>query len=275
MGSAMVRALLASGRRVAAWNRTLARAEALAGDGAVVARTAAEALTAAPLVILCVSATEDARAVLDAVDPTQLAGRTVLNMTSGTPEDARLLNDWAASNGVPYLDASIGAYPEQLGSEDARIMVAGDQTLFDAHRDVILEIAGSSLYVGAEPGAANAVDAALTGAFYIPSLVCFIEAARFVHELDIPQEVLVDLSRYSISVLEHQTQLALGRIASGDFSTQEATLDVYADAAATFATALETQGAAPMTRTAAQVLRRAVDAGLGDQDITAAVSLRD
>ena len=52
------------------------------------------------------------------------------------------------------------------------------------------------------------------------------------------------------------------------------TLDVYADAAATFAGSLSDRGEAPMASTAAQVLRAAVDAGLGAQDIAAAVTLR-
>ena len=273
MGSAMVRALLTAGRRVAVWNRTAERAEALAADGAEVVHSAEAAMTAAPLVILCVSAGQD-RSILDAVDPAQLTGRTVLNMTSGTPDEARSLRDWAQAHGVPYLDAAIGAYPEQLGTREARIMVAGEEELFEAHSDVISEIAGSSMHVGSDYGAANAIDAALTGAFYISSLVCFIEAARFVREFGVSHDVLSSLSSYSVSVLDHQIKLALDRIAADDFSTDQATLNVYADAASTFAAGLDTHGDAPMVRTAAQVLRQAVNAGLGDQDIAAAAILR-
>jgi 3-hydroxyisobutyrate dehydrogenase-like beta-hydroxyacid dehydrogenase len=152
-------------------------------------------------------------------------------------------------------------------------MVAGDEGLFEAHRDAIVELAGASMHVGTDHAAANAVDAALTGAFYISALTSFIEAARFVREFGISHAVLADLSSYSVSVLDHQMRLALDRIAADDFTTDQATLDVYADAAATFAAGLNVRGEALMVRAAAQVLQRAVDAGLGGQDIAAAVKV--
>jgi 3-hydroxyisobutyrate dehydrogenase-like beta-hydroxyacid dehydrogenase len=269
----MVRALLGAGRRVAVWNRTIERAEALAVDGAHVVRSPEEAMTAAPLVILCVSAGKD-RPLLDTPDPAELASRTILNTTSGTPEEARTLGDWAQTHGIPYLDAAIGAYPEQLGTADARILVAGDEELFVSHQDIILEIAGASKHVGTDHAAANAVDAAITGGFYISALTAFIESARFVREFGISHDVLAELSNYSLSVLDHQMKLALDRIAANDFGTDQATLDVYSDAARTFASALETKGGASMITAAARILRQAVDAGLGHEDIAAAVTVR-
>jgi 3-hydroxyisobutyrate dehydrogenase-like beta-hydroxyacid dehydrogenase len=274
MGSAMVRALLRAGRRVVAWNRTPERAEALVPDGAVAMREASDALAAAPLAILVVTTSSDLP-LLEAADPAQLRSRTILNMTSGTPAEARRLSKWARTHGVPYLDAAIGAYPEQLGQADTRIMVAGDEKLFEAHREIILEIAGASMHVGTDHAAANAIDAALTGAFYISSLTSFIEAARFVQEFGIAHDVLVDLSSYSLTVLEHQMKLALDRIAANDFTTDQATIDIYADAARVFSDALNATGnGAAMIQTATQVLQGAVDAGLGQQDIAAAVTLR-
>ncbi|WP_188111268.1 NAD(P)-binding domain-containing protein [Nocardioides antri] len=256
------------------WNRTAERARALAAVGAEVQASAREALTAAPLVIVCVSATEDVRHLLEEASSEPFDGLALLNMTSGTPEDGRDLRNWAQAHGVAYLDAAIGAYPEQLGTRAARILVAGDEALFRTHQELILEIAGSSMYVGADHGAANAIDCALTGAFYISSLVSFIEAVRFVHEFGVSHDVLSDLSSYSVSVLDHQMKLALDRVARNDFTTDQATLNVYADAVATFAAGLEGRGDALMVQAATRVLRQAVDAGLGDQDIAAAVTLR-
>ena len=269
----MVRALLASGRRVAAWNRTPERAQALAADGADVVTSAAEAMTAAPLVILCVSTTADVRQLLDAATPGTFDGRTLLNVTSGTPEDARGLAGWAQEHGIRYLDAAIGAYPEQLGTTEARLTVAGDEALYASVEKVVLAIGGSSIHVGPDHAAANAIDCAMTGAFYISSLVAFMEATRFVRAFGVSHDVLADLGSYSIAVLDHQAKLALDRIAADDFTTDQATLTVYADAAAAFAAGLAERGDAPIARTTAEILRRAVDAGLGDLDIAAVVGL--
>jgi 3-hydroxyisobutyrate dehydrogenase-like beta-hydroxyacid dehydrogenase len=273
MGSAFVRALITAGRRVAVWNRTVERAEALARHGADVRTSAEGAMTAAPVVIPCLGSTDDVRKVLDTVAPERLTGRTILNVTSGTPEHARTMRDWAREHGIDYLDAAIGAYPEQIGTHDARILVSGDEALWRANRDVVCDLAGSSMYVGDDPGAANAIDAALTGAFYISSLVSFLEAARFTSGFGVSHEVLSDLAEYSVSVLNGELKHVLGRIVAGDFATEEATLNVYADAAATFAATLNERGASPMIQATAQTLRRGVDAGLGDDDISAIVTL--
>jgi len=273
MGSAMVRAYLSKGWQVTAWNRTPERAQALADDGAEVAPSSREALTRTPLAILCVSTTEDARHLLEGVDPAQLAATTILNTTSGTPGDAHALRDWARAAGVRYLDAAIAAYPEHLGTEEARLLVAGDEDLWTVHREAVLALAGSSMYVGADHAAANAIDCAMTGAFYISALTSFMEAVRFTAKFGVGHEVLSDLASYSLSVMDGQLKLILDRIRDQDFSTDQATLTVYADAAAAFAAGLGAHGDAPMIQTTAQVLRRAVDAGLGDQDMAVVSTL--
>lgn len=273
MGSAMVRAYLAKGWEVTAWNRTPERAHALADVGADVASSSGEALTRTPLAILCVSTTADARQLLDGVEPAELAATTILNTTSGTPEDAHAFRDWAQAASVRYLDAAIAAYPEHLGTDDARLLVAGDEELWRTHQDAVLTLAGSSMYVGDDHASANAIDAALTGAFYISALTSFMEAVRFTAKFGVGHEVLSDLTSYSLSVMDGQLGLILDRIRDQDFSTDQATLTVYADAAAAFAAGLGAHGDAPMIQTTAQVLRRAVDAGLGDQDMAVVSTL--
>jgi 3-hydroxyisobutyrate dehydrogenase-like beta-hydroxyacid dehydrogenase len=265
----MARALLASGRRVVVWNRTTERAQGLADEGAEVRARADEALLEAPLALLCLGSTDDVREVLDTIGPERLAGRSVLNVTSGTPDDARSLGDWAQTNGLRYLDGAILAYPEQIGAEPARILVAGDEALWEAHEGAVHALAGSSMYVGEDHAAANVLDAGLVGAFYISSLVAFIEATRFMSGFGVSHDVLANLVGYGVSQLEGEMQQVLGRIAAGDFSTDQATLNVYADASEAFAAGMSRQGDAPMIQATAQVLRRAVDAGLGDDDIAA------
>src|SRR5689334_8394158 len=65
MGKAMARNMLKAGLGVRAWNRTRDRAEELAGDGAVICDTPAEAAQGATIVLTILT---DADTVLDAVD---------------------------------------------------------------------------------------------------------------------------------------------------------------------------------------------------------------
>jgi 3-hydroxyisobutyrate dehydrogenase-like beta-hydroxyacid dehydrogenase len=54
MGSALARLLLRNGYRVTIWNRTSAKAEPLVREGAVLAPSAASAVGASPIVVVCV-----------------------------------------------------------------------------------------------------------------------------------------------------------------------------------------------------------------------------
>lgn len=273
MGAAFVRSLLASGRRVVVWNRTTERTGPLASAGAEVRATAREAAREAALVIVCLGTTEDVRAVLEAIGPQDLRGRVLLNVTTGSPEDAHQLGDWATSGQLDYLDAAIGAYPEQIGTADARILVAGDERLWEAVRDTVSSLAGASTHVGPELGAANVIDAAMTGAFYITSLVAFVEAARFMQDMGVSTEVMADQVGYSVGVLQHQLIQIVERISTGAFAADEASLNVYADASDAFARGMSAVGDASMISATARVLREAVSAGLGDEDIAALVKV--
>lgn len=55
MGTALARAWLTAGHPVTVWNRTSARAGALAAEGATIAAGAAQAVAANRLVIACLS----------------------------------------------------------------------------------------------------------------------------------------------------------------------------------------------------------------------------
>ena len=126
MGSALARALLRDGHRVTVWNRTSAKAEPLVRDGALLAHSPAAAVTASPIVLVCVEDYKVTRSILgrEEVAPA-LAGRVLVELSSGTPQDARDAEAWARQRGVDYLDGAIMATPSQIGRPDTPIFVSG------------------------------------------------------------------------------------------------------------------------------------------------------
>src|SRR5687768_661543 len=100
MGAALAHALLAKGRRITVWNRTAARAEPLQRAGAALAPDVAAAVAAAPVVIVCVTDYASTRALLEPVD---LRGRVLVQLSTGTPQEARETAAWAAARGAQYL----------------------------------------------------------------------------------------------------------------------------------------------------------------------------
>ncbi|CAL9574485.1 hypothetical protein SUDANB170_04921 [Streptomyces sp. enrichment culture] len=93
MGTALGRAWLAAGHPLTVWNRTPERTAALTAEGAVAADSAAAAVAANRLVVACLLDDASVGAALEGAD---LAGRDLVNLTTGTPADARARAAWAA-----------------------------------------------------------------------------------------------------------------------------------------------------------------------------------
>ncbi|MCI3928939.1 NAD(P)-dependent oxidoreductase [Streptomyces sp. AN091965] len=161
MGAALAAALLERGHETTVWNRTPAKAEALAARGARVAATPTEAVAASGLVIACVLDYDALHAVVDPAAAT-LAGRTLVNLTTGSPEQAREFAAWAAERGVDYLDGAVMTTPPGVGSPEMMFLYSGPRTAFDAHRPA-LEALGDPLFLGEDAGFAPLYDVALLG----------------------------------------------------------------------------------------------------------------
>lgn len=145
MGSALVAALVNEGYDVTVWNRT---PKVLPGAQSVA--TPEEAF-AADVVVTCFSRYEVQQPLLTK----QI--KTLVNLTSGTPEEARAAARWAQDNGVNYVDGVIMAVPQQIGTSLARILYSGEA---EHH---VLEAFGQPVYLGEDAGLAALYDLALLG----------------------------------------------------------------------------------------------------------------
>lgn len=164
MGSALARALLDAGHAVKVWNRTRAKTEPLAAQGAQVAASIIEAIASARIVIVNVSDYDATAALLRGEGgAASLAGKLVVELTSGTPEAAREAGRWVAAQGATYLDGAIMATPDFIGTEAGTILFAGPVAAFDANKSVFLALGGNVQHVGEEAGLAKALDSALLG----------------------------------------------------------------------------------------------------------------
>lgn len=131
MGHGMVRRLLGAGLPVRVWNRTAAKAAALADDGATVSGSPVEAVKGADVVITMLS---DADAVwAAAVESGALAamedGAVWAQMsTVGLPGTARLAGA-AAEAGVPFVDAPVLGTRAPAEQGKLKILAAGPAEL--------------------------------------------------------------------------------------------------------------------------------------------------
>ncbi|WP_328630818.1 NAD(P)-dependent oxidoreductase [Streptomyces sp. NBC_00356] len=153
MGQAMVRTLLAAGHPVTVWNRTAARADGLVSDGATLAASPGDAVAASELVILSLT---DYQAMYDILGgaTAELAGRTIVNLSSDTPDRAREAAAWTASHGAKFLTGGVMVPAEMVGTEAAYVYYSGPPEVLDAHRPALARI-GAPRHLGEDAGLAQ------------------------------------------------------------------------------------------------------------------------
>lgn len=164
MGHALAARLHATDRSTTVWNRTPSRARALTERGAKAAPSVEDAVRASPLIVVCLL---DAPSVHEQLHPVvgALAGRTVVNLTTTTPGEARELAAAAERHGYDYIDGGIMATPDMIGGPGAAVLYSGDEARVEQHRPT-LETFGAVQFVGTDPGAAAMFDTAMLGAMY-------------------------------------------------------------------------------------------------------------
>lgn len=177
MGSALATRLLDSGHPVSVWNRTPGRDADLVERGATSLGTVADAVAAHPVIIACLLRHLSVHETLDPVVD-QLHGKTLINLTTTTPNEAREMADWAAEHGVDYLDGAILAVPAMIGAPGAQIFYSGSQTAYDHYR-TILDAWARSTFDGTDAGKASLIDLAMLSAMY-QMFAGFIHGAAIV-----------------------------------------------------------------------------------------------
>ncbi|MGC0422992.1 NAD(P)-dependent oxidoreductase [Embleya sp. AB8] len=169
MGTALAGALLAAGHPVTVWNRSAARADGLVARGARRADSPAAAVAASPLVIVCVTDYAIADTILaDATIPgtDTWAGRTLVNLTSDTPERSRETAGWAARHGIPYLDGAIMVPTPVVGTANGFVLYSGSPAAFDEHGATLRAFGPNAPFLGEEHGLAALYDLGMLDFFY-------------------------------------------------------------------------------------------------------------
>lgn len=185
MGQAMIRTFLEAGHAVTVWNRTPERADDVVAAGAELATTPVEAVSASDLIILSLT---DYQAMWDVLgDATAaLAGRTIVNLSSDTPDKTRDAATWIAKHGAAFLTGGVMVPAIMVGTEMSYVYYSGDEQAFDTHRARLASI-GEPKFLGADPGRAQLMYQAHLDLF-LTTLSGFVHATALVGSAGITAE---------------------------------------------------------------------------------------
>lgn len=151
LGGALVEAALGRGERVAVWNRTAAKAQALAPLGAVVADTPAEAVRGAGRVHLVLTDDAAVEAVVAALRPGLADDAVLVDHTTTQPALTAARARRLAAEGVRYLHCPVFIGPAAARAGQGTILASGDRALFDAVQPALARMAPRVEWLGERP----------------------------------------------------------------------------------------------------------------------------
>jgi len=270
MGSALARAFLANRHIVTVWNRSEAKAAPLVQAGARQARSVAEAAAASDVIVVCVIDYAATNSLLDS--PAVLGnirGKTVVQLTSGTPQLAREAEAWARRHEIAYLDGAILGYPSGVGAPECTILYSGQQKLFEDHKHLLGSLAGNSIFVGESIGSASALDASVLSFFFAAELG-FLHGAALCEAEGLPLDSYREAASAAISLLAADTSKAVGMISASNYAGEEASLEVCGKA---LGNVLRFSDEAGVNRASSELLvelvKRAIDSGYSGDEFPA------
>jgi 3-hydroxyisobutyrate dehydrogenase len=270
MGAGMAANWLAKGFQLSVWNRTHARAQALADKGARVATTPREAAEGADCVFAMVADDAASRAVWLGDDGALAGAKTgavVVESSTLTPDWVRELAGRARAKGCGFLDAPVGGSRLAAASGELRFFVGGDAATLDKARPALIAIGSKIDLLG--PAGAGATWKLINNQLVAAQVAALGEA------LDVARKAGFRPVQISSLILNGAAsspivKMKLPSMLSGDYDEPDFALSLMLKDARYAAALAQSLGApADLVSSAVKAFARAEAKGLGAKDIAA------
>lgn len=269
MGSALARAIQRAGHDLTVWNRSSVKMQPFINDAVAAAPDVVSAIAASPVILICIDNYAVTMAMLRSDDVTPLlAGRTVVQLSTGTPREARESAEWMKAHDVSYLDGAILAGPSEIGTDDAQILLSGEEAAHERSGGLLQCLGGEVRYLGTNVRAASALDLAWLCVSY-GRFLAITHAACLCESEGVGVDVFASLFDEGSPIWRYANV-----IHSADFENRTATLHIW-DAALQ---RIRMQGEDAGINTdfpdfVSSLFKKAVDAGHGEENVMALVKV--
>ncbi|KAJ6445001.1 6-phosphogluconate dehydrogenase nad-binding protein [Purpureocillium lavendulum] len=173
MGAALANTLLTSNPSspLTIWNRTADRplVKSLTAAGAQLQTDVATAIAGNDIILICVLDYDTIYSALSSASASAaLAGKTVVNLTNGTPRQAADAQAWFRERGVArYFDGAVMVPPQLVGTPHSFLLYSGEtEAAFTDGVAAPLASVGKALYTGEDVASAATDDLAALAAMY-------------------------------------------------------------------------------------------------------------
>ena len=220
MGSRIAQRLLDHGYPLEVCDRDSTKAEALAANGADVAKNAFELARAADVLLSCLTNDEAVRSVYLGPAGVLAGARTgtaVLEMSTISPESSRELHRLSAQRGIEVLDVAISGSTPAAEQGMLTLLVGGSEDLFRAAEPIFQSIAKQYFLLGG-PGSGTTMKLVVNTLLGL-GMQAIAEAVVLGEKAGLDRKRLLEvLSKTAVVAPAHVGKLA--KIATNDYSPQ-------------------------------------------------------
>ncbi|MFC4493122.1 NAD(P)-dependent oxidoreductase [Streptomyces ovatisporus] len=155
MGAAMARNLCRAGLDVRVWNRTSAKAEPLAADGARVAGSPREAVEDADVMLTMLHDGPVTAEIVRAAAPGLRSGQVWLQCTTAGVDGLPPLAELAREYQLTFVDAPVLGTRQPAEAGELVVLAAGPRAARPGLAPVLGAVGARTVWLGEEPGAAS------------------------------------------------------------------------------------------------------------------------
>jgi 3-hydroxyisobutyrate dehydrogenase len=269
MGAAMARNLARAGHDVRAWNRTRAKAEPLAADGARVTDTPAEAVEGADVVLTMLHDGPSVLEVMRQAAPALRPGTVWAQCSTVGVEALTELDAFARDNHLVLVDAPVLGTRQPAESGQLTVLAAGPEDVRATLAPVFDAVGGRTTWVGADAAAGDATRLKLVVNSWVLTVTHgTAEALALAKGLGVDPQNFLDTVEGGLLDMGYLRVKAAATL-SGDFTANFGTATAEKDARLIVAAGEQAGVRLDVVAAGAERFRRAAAQGHGEEDMAA------
>jgi 3-hydroxyisobutyrate dehydrogenase-like beta-hydroxyacid dehydrogenase len=268
MGMALAERLCSGRFGVWGYDIDPARNNLLAAAGGKVATSVADIASACTRILLSLPDSDVVESVLADMGSSLVAGRIILDTSTGDPQRAMAVGRRLAERGVCYLDATISGSSQQVHTGQAVVLAGGPRDAFEQCQDLFRLFARRWFRLG--PCGRGSQMKLVSNLVLGLNRAALAEGLWLGRALGLDAETVLTVLRESMAysrIMDTKGE----KMIRGDFSPQARMSQHHKDVRLMLQAAAQAGTELPLTQVHAWLLELAEKAGYGDQDNSAII----
>lgn len=267
VGSALSERLIAAGLEVAGYDIDPGRGAALAAIGGVPSESALDVARQCERIVLSLPTSDISAHVIEEI-AAELAGKLVLDTTTGEPAAMARLGQSLTKRGVEYLDATIAGSSNQVRRGEVVVLIGGEVSAIERATDVLKTFATRWFHLG--PAGSGARMKLVVNLVLGLNRAVLAEGLAFAQANGINPAQALEVLRAG-PAFSRVMETKGPRMLAGDFAPEARLAQHHKDVRLILSAATEWGAKVPLSALHERLLAELIAAGCGELDNSAIV----